>query len=165
MRCLLYFFGLLLVSVNAVCNCIQCDLSSHPIGSQTWCRCCTNVVSTTCRDNCTESVFTYGGCVSSNYESLCLNTPAPTPHPTGYYPPTPLPPTVQWTPPIVVRACNCVGCHQEGLSYGGRQWCRCCAQTFKPLCNDPNTTADENCQRSRFTVEGCLYANYTDNCL
>jgi hypothetical protein len=147
----------------SVCNCVGCQSTTLPVGSQSWCRCCLNVVSGVCgADNCTDSVFTYNGCVAAAFEDRCLDTSAPTPVPTLQTPTTPSPTPFPPTPApsmVTLRTCNCVGCSSIGI-IEQTSWCRCCAQTFKSAC-----TEDATCQRSVFRQDGCIAQNYTGICL
>jgi len=93
---------------RSVCNCVQCHISTHIIGSQTWCRCCYNAMSE-CANDCPNSVFTYDGCLQNLFEDRCLNTYLPTPQPVVFVP-SPMPPTTSLLLPLQIRPCNCVGC-------------------------------------------------------
>lgn len=51
------------------CNCVGCQASTHPIGSQNWCSCCADAVQGC---NCPDSVFSSQGCLQANFDGNCV---------------------------------------------------------------------------------------------
>lgn len=60
------------------CNCARCSVSTLPIGSSDWCRCCSNLYNTTClpHSQCEKSVFDKNGCEANHWTDHCSTSSA-----------------------------------------------------------------------------------------
>ena len=67
-----------------------------------------------------------------------------------------------WAGPALYLSCDCVNC-DEIIMIASQPWCRCCAQAFMVECNR-NTSGDDRCMNSKYSMEYCMEKNFWSNC-